>query len=149
MKAKILIDSYKAPGSDATLAKIYKAGGPQVAGETELFHIMWRNEAIPQKFKDASIIHLFKSLSLCASHWGISFFVKCLEDSNKSEWTPWTDSISTREQMWGQEEHRNNWHYLYSKAASREMSGKDMDFSMNFVDFTKAVVRDFERLWQI
>ena len=73
MKAKILIDSGKAPGSDATLAKIHKAGGPQVAGETELFHIMWRNEAIPKKFKDASIIHLFKSSSLCASQWGISF----------------------------------------------------------------------------
>ena len=28
--------------------------------ETELFHIMWRKETIPQEFKDATIIHLFK-----------------------------------------------------------------------------------------
>ena len=27
---------------------------------TELFHCMWRKEAIPQEFKDASIIHLYK-----------------------------------------------------------------------------------------
>ena len=42
---------------------------------TELFHIMWRKEAIPQEFKDASIIHLFKrkgNLQLCDNHCGIS-----------------------------------------------------------------------------
>ena len=42
---------------------------------TELFHIMWRKEAIPQEFKDASIIHLFKrkgNPELCDNHRGIS-----------------------------------------------------------------------------
>ena len=42
---------------------------------TELFHIMWRKEAIPQEFKDASIIHLFKQTEnpqLCDNHRGIS-----------------------------------------------------------------------------
>ena len=56
-----LLSSGKAPGSDAIPADIYKAGGVQAAEKlTELFHIMWRKEAIPQEFKDASIIHLFK-----------------------------------------------------------------------------------------
>ena len=51
----------KAPGSDAIPVEIYKAGGTPVAKKmTELFHIMWRKEAIPQEFKDASILHLFK-----------------------------------------------------------------------------------------
>ena len=42
---------------------------------TELFHIMWRKEAIPQVFKDASIIHLFKlkgNLQMCDNHRGFS-----------------------------------------------------------------------------
>ena len=43
--------------------------------ETELFHIMWRKEAIPQEFKDATIIHLFKRKGkpqVCDNHRGIS-----------------------------------------------------------------------------
>ena len=61
VKAIKLLSSGKAPRSDAIPAEIYKAGGPPVAEKlTELFHIMWRKEAIPQEFKDATIIHLFK-----------------------------------------------------------------------------------------
>ena len=61
VKSIKLLSSGKVPGSDAIPAEIYKAGGPPVAEKlTELFHIMWRKEAIPQKFKDATIIHLFK-----------------------------------------------------------------------------------------
>ena len=38
-----------------------KAGGQSMAGKlTELFHCMWWKMAIPQEFKDASIIHLYK-----------------------------------------------------------------------------------------
>ena len=36
---------------------------------------MWRKEAIPQEFKDASVIHLFKrkgNSQLCDNHRGIS-----------------------------------------------------------------------------
>ena len=61
VKAIKLLSSGKAPGSDAIPAEIYKAGGRPVAEKlTELFHIMWRKEAIPQEFKEATIIHLFK-----------------------------------------------------------------------------------------
>ena len=66
----------EALGSDAITAEIYKAGGTPVAKKmAELFHIMWRKEAIPQEFKDASIIHLFKRKGkpeLCDNHRGIS-----------------------------------------------------------------------------
>ena len=74
MKAIKLLSSGKAPGSDAIPAEIYKADGPPVA-ETKLLHIMWRKEAIPQKIKDATIIHLFKrkgNLQVCDNHRGIS-----------------------------------------------------------------------------
>ena len=76
VKAIKILSSGKAPGSDAIPAEIYKAGGTPVAKKmTELFHIMWRKEAIPQEFKDASIIHLFKrkgNPQLCDNHCGIS-----------------------------------------------------------------------------
>ena len=48
-------------GTDAISAEVYKAGGlPMAEKLTELFQCMWRKEAIPQDFKDASIIHLYK-----------------------------------------------------------------------------------------
>ena len=72
-----LLSPGKAPGSDAVPAEIYKAGGTPVTKKmTELFHIMWRKEAIPQEFKDESIIYLFKrkgiNLQLCDNHRCIS-----------------------------------------------------------------------------
>ena len=55
------LSSGKAPGTDAIPAEVYKAGGLPIAEKlTELFQCMWRKEAIPQDFKDASIIHLYK-----------------------------------------------------------------------------------------
>ena len=42
---------------------------------TELFQCMWRKEAIPQDFKDVSIIHLYKrkgNPQVCDKHRGIS-----------------------------------------------------------------------------
>ena len=76
MKAIKLLSPGKAPGSDAIPAEIYKAGGPPDAEKLrELFHIMRRKDAIPQEFKDASIIHLFKrkgSPEVCDNHRGIS-----------------------------------------------------------------------------
>ena len=80
MKAIKLLSSGKAPGSDAIPAGIYKAGGLPVA---ELFHIMWRKEAIPQEFKNATIIHLFKRKRESSSLWQSSrhlFIVSCRED---------------------------------------------------------------------
>ena len=63
VKAIKLLSSGKALGSDAILAEIYKAGGPPDAEKlTELFHIMWRKEAISQELKDATIIHLLKRI---------------------------------------------------------------------------------------
>ena len=76
VKAIKLLSSDKASGSDAIPAEIYKAGGPPVAEKlTELFHIMWRKEAIPKEFKDATIIHLFirkGNPQVCDNHRGIS-----------------------------------------------------------------------------
>ena len=51
-------------------------GLPMAEKLTELFHcIMWMKEPIPQEFKDASIIHLYKrkrNPQVCDNHIGIS-----------------------------------------------------------------------------
>ena len=75
-KAVQQLSSDKAPGADAIPAEVYKAEElPMVEKLTELFHCMWGMGAIPQEFKDASIIHLYKrkgNLQVCDNHRGIS-----------------------------------------------------------------------------
>nr|VZI28350.1 unnamed protein product [Spirometra erinaceieuropaei] len=55
------LSSGKAPGSDAIPAEVYKHGGPQLMDHlTALFQKMWRQGEVPQDFKDATIVHLYK-----------------------------------------------------------------------------------------
>ena len=76
------LSSGKAPGTDAIPAEVYKAGGLSMAEKlTELFRCMWRKEAIPQDFKDASIIHLYKrkgNPQVCDNHRVISLSYQLL-----------------------------------------------------------------------
>ena len=84
------LSSGKAPGTDAIPAEVYKAGGlPMAEKLTELFQCMWRKEAIPQDFKDASIIHLYKrkSSSLCQPQKYLSL-INCWEDTGKNSIEP-------------------------------------------------------------
>ena len=66
----------KAPGADAIPSEIYKAGGPILTEKlTELFKTFWSRQALPQEFKDASIVHLYKkkgNKQSCDNHRGIS-----------------------------------------------------------------------------
>ena len=70
------LSSGNAPGSDAIPTEIYKAGGqPMTEKLTELFLCTWRTEAIPQEFKDASLVRLYKrtgNAQVCDNHRGIS-----------------------------------------------------------------------------
>ena len=53
--------SGKAPGPDAILAEVYKAGGETIRNElTSLFQAMWNKELLPQEFRDATIVHIYK-----------------------------------------------------------------------------------------
>ena len=76
------LSSGKAPGTDAIPAEVYKAGGlPMAEKLTELFQCMWRKEVIPQDFKDASIIHLYKrqgNPQVCDIHRGVSLSYQLL-----------------------------------------------------------------------
>ena len=71
-KANQHLSSGKAPYADAIPAESYKAEGLPMA---EMCHCMWRKEGIPQEFKDASIIRLYKrkvNPQVCDNHRGIS-----------------------------------------------------------------------------
>ena len=75
-KAIGALSTGKAPGSDAIPAEVYKTGGACLISRlTELFNKMHNHESIPQEFKDASIIHLYKrkgNRQCCDNHRGIS-----------------------------------------------------------------------------
>ncbi len=75
-KAIFQLSSGKAPGSDSIPAEVYKTGGTALTEKLHcLFLLMWQQETIPQEFKDATIIHLYKrkgNRQSCDNHRGIS-----------------------------------------------------------------------------
>ena len=86
VKAIKLLSSGKAPGSDAIPAEIYKTGGPPIVEKlTELFHIMWRKEAIPQaRIQGCNNYPSIQKERESSSLWQASrhlFIVNCWEDS--------------------------------------------------------------------
>ena len=158
VKAIKLLSSGKAPESDAMPAEIYKAGGTPVAKMTELFHIMWRKEAIPQEFKDASIIYLFKRKGnphLCDNHRGISLLSiagKVLARvllNRLNEHLEQSGLLS--ESLCGFRKDRGTIDMIFT---ARQLQGKcqkqNRDLCMTFVDLTKAFhTVSREGLWKI
>ena len=69
------LSSGKAPGSDSIPAEVYKEGGMVLTEKFhQLFQLIWQHETVPQDFKDASIIHLYKrkgNRQACGNHRGI------------------------------------------------------------------------------
>lgn len=70
------LSSCKAPGEDGIHPEVYKYDGDELAAElTRLFKELWAEGEVPQDFKDALIIHLYKNKGdrhLCDNHRGIS-----------------------------------------------------------------------------
>ena len=62
--------------SDSIPAEIFKVGGTALTSKLlTLVQIIWEKESVPQDFKDASIIHLYKrkgNRQACNNHCGIS-----------------------------------------------------------------------------
>ncbi|BHF85346.1 hypothetical protein SprV_1002850900 [Sparganum proliferum] len=69
------LSSGKAPASDASSAEVYKHDCPKFMGHlTALFHQMWHQGEVPQNFKGATIIYLYKRIGnhqVCDNHRGI------------------------------------------------------------------------------
>ena len=74
--SKLLNGIRRAPGVDAIPGEIFKKGGPKLITKlSELFNIMLHQEGIPQEFKDAFPVHLYKrkgNRHCCNNHRGIS-----------------------------------------------------------------------------
>ena len=66
----------KAPGADAIPEEVYKTGGETIRNQqASLFQTMWVQEHLPQEFRDATIIHIYKQKrnhQSCDNHRGIS-----------------------------------------------------------------------------
>ena len=66
----------KAPGPDRIPPEIFKDGGEAMTNKlTELLQQFWEEGSVPQDFKDANIIHLYKNKgerASCNNHRGIS-----------------------------------------------------------------------------
>ncbi|BHF59470.1 hypothetical protein SprV_0100242900 [Sparganum proliferum] len=66
------LSSVKVPESDAITPEIYKHGGTPIMDHlTALFQAMWRQGQVPQDFKDATIVHLYRrkrNRQICDNH---------------------------------------------------------------------------------
>ena len=71
----------KAPGSDSIPAEIYKSGGPAMIQElASMFQAMWNEGKLPQEFRDATVVHIYKrkgNRQSCDNHRRI--FLLCIE----------------------------------------------------------------------
>ena len=70
------LSSGKAAGPDAIAAEVYKYGGINLTKSlVKLFNNIWDSRAVPQEFKDATIVHIYKrkgDKSIWDNHRGIS-----------------------------------------------------------------------------
>ena len=74
------LSSGKAPGSDGIPSDIYKHGGIALAEQLlKLFRQIFEEGGVPQDFKDANIVHLYKNKgdrTCCDNHRGV--FLLCI-----------------------------------------------------------------------
>ena len=75
-KAIKQMTSGKAPGPDTIPVEVFKTGGETIRSQlTSLFQTMWNQEQLPQEFRDATIVHIYKrkgNRQSCDNHRGIS-----------------------------------------------------------------------------
>ncbi|BHF78810.1 hypothetical protein SprV_0602192500 [Sparganum proliferum] len=152
------LSSGKAPGSDAIPAEVYKHGGPQLMDHlTALFQEMWRQEEVPQDFKDATIVHLYKrkgNRQICDNHRGISLlniagkiFARILLNRLNNH----LEQGLLPESQCGFRRHRGTTDMIF---AARQLQEKCQEMRTHlystFVDLTKAFdTMNREGLWKI
>ncbi|BHF57843.1 hypothetical protein SprV_0100078900 [Sparganum proliferum] len=152
------LSSGKAPGSDAIPAEVYKHGGPQLMDHlTALFQEMWSQGEVPQDFKDATIVHLYKrkgNRQICDNHRGISLlniagkiFARILLNRHNNHF----EQGLLPESQCGFRRHRGTTDMIF---AARQLQEKYQEMLTHlystFVDLTKAFdTVNREGLWKI
>nr|VZI49364.1 unnamed protein product [Spirometra erinaceieuropaei] len=152
------LSSGKAPGSDAIPAEVYKHGGPQLMDHlTALFQEMWRQGEVPQDFKDATIVHLYKrkgNRQVCDNHRGISLLniaVKIFTRILLNRLNNHLEQDLLPESQCGFRRHRVTTDMIF---AARQLQEKCQEMRTHlystFVDLTKAFdTVNREGLWKI
>nr|VZI48821.1 unnamed protein product [Spirometra erinaceieuropaei] len=152
------LSSGKAPGSDAIPAEVYKHGGPQLMDHlTALFQEIWRQGEVPQDFKDATIVHLYKcewNRQVCDNHRDISLlniagkiFARILLNRLNN----YLEQGLLPESQCGFRRHRGTTDMIF---AARQLQEKCQEMRTHlystFVDLTKAFdTVNREGLWKI
>ena len=157
-KAIHILSRGKAPGSDSIAAEIYRDGGTVLTGKLhQLFSQMWAHETIPQEFKDASIIHIYKrkgNRQACDNHRGISLLSiagKILARILLNRLTHHLESDHLPESQCGFHKNRGTLDMIFAARQLQEKCREQQScLYSTYVDLTKAfdtVSRD--GLWRI
>lgn len=152
------ISSGKASGSDGLPAEIFKCGGETMTERlTQLYSLIWQRQSVPQDFKDATIIHLYKrkgERSVCDNHRGISLLSiagKILARVIFNRMTTHITSSILPESQCGFRSGRGTADMIFTARQLQEKCREQhKDLYMIFVDLTKAfdtVNRDL--LWKL
>ena len=148
----------KAPGPDAIPAEVFKLGGSALLTKlTELFKSFWDNEILPQEFKDATVVHLYKrkgNRRSCDNLRGISLLAtagKILARVLLNRLLKHLEQGHLPESQCGFRAGRGTIDMVF---AARQLQEKSMeqhqDLYMTFVDLTKAFdTVSREGLWKI
>ena len=157
-KAIHILSRGKAPGSDSIPAEIYRDGGTVLTGKLhQLFSQMWAHETIPQEFKDASIIHIYKrkgNRQACDNDRGISLLSiagKILARILLNRLTHYLESDHLPESQYGFRKNRGTLDMIFAARQLQEKCREQQPcLYSTYIDLTKAfdtVSRD--GLWRI
>ena len=148
----------KAPGPDAIPAEVFQSGGPSLITKlTELFQSVWESEILPQDFKDATIVHIYKrkgNKRSCDNHRGISLLSiagKILARVLLNRLLEHLEQGHLPESQCGFRAGRGTIDMVFAARQLQEKSiEQQQDLYMTFVDLTKAFdTVSREGLWKI
>ena len=139
------LSSGMSPGFDGIPGEIYKHGGAHLVRKlTKLFQNVWNQDEVPQEFKDASIVHLYKrkgNKHCCDNHRGISLLsiaAKILARVILNRILHLVDSVYPESQC-GFRAGRGTTDMIFASRQTQEKAGDlNQNLYMVFVDLTKA-----------
>ena len=158
LKAIKQMSNGKTPGADGIPSEVFKHGGHKLARSlVRLFNVIWDSESVPQEFKDANIIHLYKrkgNRSCCDNHRGISLLAtggKILARIIANRLSSQVAEKILPESQCGFRPGRGTVDMIFTARQIQEKCREqNRDLYMVFIDLTKAfdtVSRD--ALWQV
>jgi hypothetical protein len=152
------MSSNKAPGPDGIPADIFKVGGQELLTRLlEVFQVIWEKEEVPQDFRDANIIHLYKrkgDKSTCDNHRGISLLAAAGKILARIMLNRLNDSVLASilpESQCGFRAQRSTADMIFTARQIQEKCiEQNQDLYFVFVDLTKAFDSvNREALWRV